>query len=275
MRVGFLCKRAEYAHSTPVMEDVFSRLRRYGIDIECIIPEEHLIDLASVHPICDLYVIRPGVELALSLAGALHDEGAPTLNKFPSCVVVQDKVRVTRALLRAGIPTARSFVTGTLRGALAHTRAPIIVKPHRGSYGEGVRVVQDAEEHDDCVRGGCFVQEYLPNTGYDLKVYVIGEEVMAIRRPFPANTYEDKIGQPVVIDSYVEQLALQIGRLFDLQVYGIDIIETPRGLCVIDVNFFPGFVGVPNAAEKLAVYISSSLTCHSTPVFSQPLAVNG
>jgi len=256
MKIGFLMKRAEYAHSTPVMEDVFKHLRKKGVKVQTIVPEEQLIDLGAIRPTLDLYVLRPGIELGLSLAGILHDQGANLLNTFPASTLVQDKVRVTHRLLEDSIPTARSFVAGDLKQAFDALRNSLIVKPHRGSYGEGIRVFH---EHDELPkageRGGHFVQEYHRNSGEDLKVYVIGDQVFAVRRKFPAHSYEDKLGVPVEVDDYLRTIALRIGQLFGLQVYGIDCIDTDRGLLVIDVNFFPGFVGVPNAAKYLSAYI--------------------
>ncbi|MGH9799104.1 MAG: hypothetical protein ACRD82_01970 [Blastocatellia bacterium] len=38
-------------------------------------------------------------------------------------------------------------------------------------------------------------------------------------------------------------------------MYGLDIIESDRGPYVVDVNYFPGYKGVPNAAGLIADYI--------------------
>ena len=256
MKIGFLTKCAEYAHSTPVMDDVFKRLRQKGVQVQKIVPEEQLIDLSAVRPTLDLYVLRPGIELGLSLAGILHDQGANLLNTFPASTLVQDKVRVTQRLLENQIPTARSFVAGDLKQAFDALCNSLIVKPHRGSYGEGIRIFHDREGLPEAgERGGHFVQEYHSNSGEDLKVYVIGNQVFALRRKFPAHSYEDKLGTPVEVDDYLRRIALRIGQLFGLHVYGIDCIDTDCGLLVIDVNFFPGFVGVPNAAKYLSAYI--------------------
>ena len=37
--------------------------------------------------------------------------------------------------------------------------------------------------------------------------------------------------------------------------YGVDAIETPSGLAVIEVNDFPNFTGVPGAADAIADYV--------------------
>ena len=94
--------------------------------------------------------------------------------------------------------------------------------------------------------------------GEDLKVYVIGEEVFAVRGksalagPLPL---EDRRPSPVTRE--IADMALAITRIFALDVCGIDFVETRRGLAVVDVNSFPSFNGVPKAAQRLADCILS------------------
>lgn len=256
MKVGFIMKKKEYAHSTPIMEELFCKLRKRGLRVTTLMPEEHMFDL---HQLCvenDLYILRPGVELALSLASMLHDQGANILNSYEACAYVQDKARVTRRLLQANIPSARSYIVGNLNHAFNELEgAPIIVKPHRGSYGEGIRILHRPNIWGENKRGGYFVQELIKTDGYDLKVYVIGDKVFALRRRFPANSFEDKLGRPVPVDSEVRKIASKVGELFNLHIFGVDFIESDSGYRVIDVNYFPGFVGVPNATSHLAEYI--------------------
>ncbi|MBI3605388.1 MAG: hypothetical protein HY202_05110 [Nitrospirae bacterium] len=53
----------------------------------------------------------------------------------------------------------------------------------------------------------------------------------------------------------VKRVALACGRIINLQVYGVDILTTPKGPCVVDLNPFPHILGVPSAAERLSEYI--------------------
>lgn len=257
MKIGFISKKSEYAHSTPVMEQVYEILRKAGTVVETIIPESDLIDLSILEVNFDLYILRPGIELGLSIAGILHRKGARILNDYLACSVVQDKAQVSHDLIVNGIPTARSFITGSLSRVKRHLDGnAIIVKPHRGSYGEGIRILDTRDINaNDAQRGGFFVQQYKKPHLDDLKVYVIGDKVMGLRRKFPATTFEEKLGKPTVVESHIRALALKIGTIFNLQIYGLDVIDTDDGPMVIDVNFFPGFVGVPNAPALLADYI--------------------
>jgi len=50
-------------------------------------------------------------------------------------------------------------------------------------------------------------------------------------------------------------LALRCGRVFGLDIYGVDAIETADGVAVLDVNEFPNFTAVPDAAGEIADFI--------------------
>jgi hypothetical protein len=46
-----------------------------------------------------------------------------------------------------------------------------------------------------------------------------------------------------------------VGALFGLDIYGVDVVETPEGWVCVDINDFPGFKGVPGAVELIAQFI--------------------
>jgi glutathione synthase/RimK-type ligase-like ATP-grasp enzyme len=58
------------------------------------------------------------------------------------------------------------------------------------------------------------------------------------------------------VSEEVRRIALCCGRVFGLGLFGVDIIEGPDGPVIVDVNSFPGYKGVPNAAPLIADYIA-------------------
>ena len=40
------------------------------------------------------------------------------------------------------------------------------------------------------------------------------------------------------------KLARRVGQVFGLDLYGVDVLETPQGLMLVDINDFPSFYGV-------------------------------
>ena len=47
------------------------------------------------------------------------------------------------------------------------------------------------------------------------------------------------------------RITLTIGNVFDLRLYGVDLLVTEHGPIIVDVNSFPGFRGVPGADDAL------------------------
>jgi ribosomal protein S6--L-glutamate ligase len=240
------------------MPEVIQLLQDWGVTVDTLYPEEQIIDLAQVRVEHDLYVLKSGTDLALSLAGALHANGATILNPYPISEILRDKIISTRVLQAAGIPTPDTFVTGQPKQlAPLLKRGPLVVKPYRGSEGRGVQVVHSVNELADITTNEdlVFAQRFHEPDGRDRKIYVIGGQVFGVMRVWPARTYEQKIGEPFTITPEIHEIALRCGRAFGLEVYGLDIVESDGRPYVVDVSSFPGFKGVPDAALRLADYI--------------------
>ena len=53
----------------------------------------------------------------------------------------------------------------------------------------------------------------------------------------------------------LQKLALRVGNLFGLDIYGLDVVETAHGPVVVDINDFPSFGQIPQAVPLVAAYI--------------------
>jgi glutathione synthase/RimK-type ligase-like ATP-grasp enzyme len=54
----------------------------------------------------------------------------------------------------------------------------------------------------------------------------------------------------------MRDIARRCRALFALDLYGVDCIETPAGLIVIEVNEFPNYSAVPEANDRLAAHVT-------------------
>ena len=259
MKLYFLQSRRGPARPSPIVEETMASLRRRGFHVEAGIAEDQVVCPDTVSVEHDLYLVKTPTELSLSLAGSLHDQGARMLNPYPSTALVQDKIVVSRRLRAAGIPTPRSWITGdlSLLRDVVEER-PLIIKPHRGHReGAGARVVRSPQELAAVPppQGAVIIQEYIEGTGQDLKTYVVGEEVFAVRKPYSATSYL-QLGTPWPVSEEVRRIALGCGRVFGLGLFGVDMIESADGPMVVDVNSYPGYKGIPNVAPRIADYIA-------------------
>jgi ribosomal protein S6--L-glutamate ligase len=205
----------------------------------------------------DLYILKSHAELWLSLAGVLHNLGAHLLNPYPACMAAYNKIVASQTLRAASIPCPVSWVTGNLhllRSIVAER--PLIIKPCFGGRGRDVHVVRNPHELAGVppIERPWLIQEYVPGPGVDLKLYVIGDQVFGLRKPVTSDSYKVP-GQPCDVDDHVREIAVRCGQVFGLGLYGLDVIESPDGPVVVDVNYFPSYKGVPDAARLMADYV--------------------
>jgi ribosomal protein S6--L-glutamate ligase len=257
MRIGMLMARHPRSKVSPIMPEVVELLTGWGAEVETICPDDELTWLSDLRVEHDVYVLKSGSELALSLAGALHEGGATIVNPYPVAAACRDKVIATSVLQSAGVPTPETYLAAhvcELAPLLDH--GPLVVKPHRGSNGVGVHTVWDPDQLDNVAHGGViFAQRYHKPEGRDRKIYVIGGQVFGVKRVWPARTYEEKLGEPFIISNELREIALACGRAFGIELYGLDIIMSDGRPYVVDISSFPGFKGVPDASLRLADYL--------------------
>ena len=130
-----------------------------------------------------------------------------------------------------------------------------MIKPNNGSSLKDVYRVDTSEELarlaiDDS--GSLLAQPYLPNPGYDVKLYNTGDEVFATVKRSPLHPGADVVEEQIPVTPELRSLARAVGRVFGLDIYGIDVVKTEDGYMVLDINDFPSFGKVPQAAWRLA-----------------------
>ena len=258
MKIGMLMLRHPPTRISPIMPEVVQLLEKWGCEVQIIYPEERVTPLSQVRAEHDLYILKSGTEMALSLAGALDAVGARIINPYSVAAAMRDKIVSMRVLEAAGVPVPETYVTSDSRRLASLLDAgPLVLKPYRGSQGRGVHVIWDADELDDVSNdeGPVFAQRYYKPEGEDHKIYVIGDQMFGVKRVFPAKTYAEKTGQPFTVTPEFREIALRCGRAFGVELFGFDVIISNGRPYVVDIQGFPGFKGVPDAALRLADYL--------------------
>jgi ribosomal protein S6--L-glutamate ligase len=260
MKIGVITKREKAHKAGSVMQETVALLRSRGAEVEAIYPEDSCVDLARVEADCDLYLLKSGTETALSLAGVLHASGAKIINPYPTVVAIRDKIISTKKLQSANIPLPETwFASKPEQLTRLLKEGPIVVKPFwAASQGRGVQIIKTEDELATVTTedGVIFAQRYYQPDGRDHKLYLIGDRVFGVRRVWPPKTLEDKLGEPFDVPDEMREIALGCGRAFGVGLYGVDLITREGKPYVVDINTFPGFKGVPNAAELLADYVA-------------------
>lgn len=263
VRVGLLERRHAPGHRGALVETLVPALLSLGAAVEVVHAEEgwHRLD---ERPPWDVVVLKSGSAAALHLAAAAEAWGIPSLNGSDATRLAQDKLASSLMLQNAGLPIAPSHIAW-LGGADSQVSEPsglsqlsgekLLVKAARGSRGVGLWSVEPGELPDllpQLAPGPYLVMGWIPHRGDDLKVFVAGDWMAAIERPFPAQTLEQKQGRPVALPSDVAEIVRSAGRLLGLTCYGCDLVAGSAGWGLVDVNAFPGYKGADEAPEAIA-----------------------
>lgn len=258
MRIAFIMAGPPQTH--PIWSEVARRLAERGATVEFLFPDASPADLRRLRVEHDLYVLKSGSPLGLSVAGALHAAGAAILNPYPVAVMCRDKLITSHVLRAAGVPTPDTWATAEraqLYGLL-HV-GPLVVKPNRGSRGIGVRVVRTAADIDALPddREPRIAQRYHPpdGDGLDRKLYCVGGELFGVKRIWPAATLDAKRGRPFRPSGELVDVALRCRAAIGVDTFGFDVVLSAGEPYVVDLSSWPGFKGVPGVEARLATVI--------------------
>ena len=117
-------------------------------------------------------------------------------------------------------------------------------------------IVRSADDFDRLAPGSMMLaQRYHEPDGPDCKIYCIGDRLFGIRRIWPIQRYEDKIGRPFTLSKELEDIARRCGRVFGIDLYGLDIIMSGGRPYVVDVQNLGSYMGVQDAPRLLADYL--------------------
>jgi ribosomal protein S6--L-glutamate ligase len=211
----------------------------------------------------DVVVARTRNSFGLALLRAAERPGVAVLPRWESVTHVRNKARAVATLAEHGIPMPRTLL-GESPGALKHLSAsdfPLLLKPHLGDNASGIVLVRHPLELDDLTwsDGLVVAQEFIDSGSVDLKLYGVGEHLWAVRRPSPLASSERLMHPPELIEPTPElaRLARACRDAFQLELYGVDILDSPRGPLVVDVNEFPNYTGVEEAPLAIAELVRS------------------
>lgn len=265
LHIGILVEGRYLLQAQPL--GVAAELKSRGHLVTVIVPVSHTYDTRDKGRFdgMDLIISRGRSAGLLGLLHLAEAQGIATINRRAAIGSVNNKAEMAITLSAAGVPTPSSCV-GPVRDLVRRIPAddyPVILKPVFGNDRNRMHVVRSALElaRIPWPEPSALAQRFLPGSGYDMKLYVIGRDVWAMRKrsslavapaPEGESPVPDKEALRVFPTSAMEELAHRCGGWFGLDYYVLDCIETPEGPVVIDVKEFPNYSGVDGADERLA-----------------------
>jgi [lysine-biosynthesis-protein LysW]--L-2-aminoadipate ligase len=251
---------------------ILEAARNSGYEVETIFDREITLDLSkrtaeeaglNVDVVLDRGVVHSRASYILK---ALKRWGIPTINPPRATTLCDDKALCTLALEHAGLLTPRTILAFSIESAVQACETlgyPAVIKPVTGSWGrllakvngpEQVRVVLQQKEQLGSYQHSIFyVQEFIDKPGRDIRVYVIGDRVIAASYRQSAhwitNAARGAVSLPCPVTPEIESTAIAAAQAVGAVLAGIDLIESPDGYSVVEVNTGAEFKGLMTTTD--------------------------
>lgn len=208
--------------------------------------------------------------------------GVPTVNRYEVVALCGDKVLASLRLEEAGVPTPRTVVALTPEAALKaldEIGYPAVLKPPIGSWGRLMAKVDDPEEAEQIIEHKSalgspnhsifYVQEYVAKPERDLRVLVVGDEIVAAMyrhsKDWRTNAARGAVSEAMSPTPEMRELVLRAAAAVGGGVLAVDLMESPEGLVVHEVNPTPEFRALTAAtgidvAGKVVDYVAEIAT---------------
>jgi len=190
--------------------------------------------------------------------------GVPTVNPYDVVALCGDKVLASLRLEEAGVPTPRTVVALTPAAALKaldEIGYPAVLKPPIGSWGRLMAKVDDPEEAEQIIEHKSalgspmhsifYVQEYVEKPERDLRVFVVGDEIVAAMtrhsKDWRTNAARGAVSTGLKPTPEMAELAMRAVHAVGGGVLAVDLMESPDGLVVHEVNPTPEFRALTTA----------------------------
>ena len=183
----------------------------------------------------------------------LNGWGMPTVNTAAVVDLCGDKLLTSQALVRAGLPSPRTLLAFTPESALQAMDTlgyPCVLKPTVGSWGRLLARVNDRDaaeailEHKETLGGYqhaiFYIQEFVRKPGRDIRAFVVGDRTIgAIYRSsehWITNTARGGAASHCPVTPELDRLCREAAHAVGGGVLAIDLLESDRGLLLIEVN---------------------------------------
>ena len=208
----------------------------------------------------------------LDLMSAIEEYGIRLMNSRESLEIASDKFLTSIFLEQYKIPTPRTIICEDTTDALEaydELGGDIVLKPLFGSKGIGITRINDKAFAENVIYSlgqlntVFYLQEFIEHHNRDIRVLVLGNNAIAgmyrISNNWKTNVHAGARVEAIELTKEIEELAIKAAIMTKTEIAGVDIIESKKGLQVLEVNSIPGFTGLQkvtdlNLAEEIVTY---------------------
>ena len=237
-------------------KSIVEAARKRGVDLKLFDARELILDLDQNYGAqFGNVTLQRCVSYYRSIhtTAALEFKGVQVVNDLGTATTCGNKLLTSLILVNNKIPTPHtmlSFNPETSLKALDKLGYPAILKPTVGSWGKLIAILKDRESAESIFEDResmyplyqvHYIQEKVERPPRDIRSVVVGDEVIAaIYRNSSAgwrtNTSRGANTENCPITNELETLCLKAASAVGKGVFGVDLMETPEGLVVHEVN---------------------------------------
>lgn len=178
------------------------------------------------------------------------------LNGADGFALARDKWRSLQCLVQHQIAVPETLFAGcecSPHQEIAEIGTPAVLKTLSGAQGVGVMLADSTPSAVSILETlrqanvAVMSQEFIAEAqNSDIRCFVIGNEVVAAMQrtgkqgEFRANFHRGSSAQTLHLTEQEQQLAIAATQALRLEVAGVDLIRSARGLLVLEVNASPG-----------------------------------
>ena len=216
--------------------------------------------------------ITQKVFFRLDLLSAMEEYGLKLINSRESLEIASDKFLTSLFLEKHKLPTPKTIVCENPEDAISafeELGGDIVIKPLYGSRGVGITRIQDKGFAENVIytlgqlNEIYYLQEFVEHKNQDIRILVIGGKVIAgmyrVSDSWKTNIHAGATMKPIDMTKEMQTLAIKAAEVTRTEIAGIDIVETSKGLSILEVNSVPGFTALQrvtevNLAEEMVDY---------------------
>jgi RimK family alpha-L-glutamate ligase len=208
----------------------------------------------------------------LDLLNAMEEYGLKLINSRESLEIASDKFLTSIFLDRHNIPTPKTIICENSNDALDSFEdlgGDVVLKPLYGSKGIGIIRINDRGFAENVIyslgqlNDVFYIQEFIKHNNRDIRVLVLGNEAIAgmyrVSNNWKTNIHSGATMEPIELTEEIKDLAIKAAKITKTEIAGVDIVESEKGLLVLEVNSIPGFTALQkvtkiNLAEEIVSY---------------------
>jgi ribosomal protein S6--L-glutamate ligase len=275
MKIVILSKRSR-SYST---ERLIQAARARGHRCHAIDPEDcSLVLEGSTRPVIyyksrrllnvGLAIPRLGAspsEFTISTLQCFESLRVPCLNRPDAITNARDRFRSLRVLAAAGLEVPRTLLARRPEELPRKVQLlggpPVTLRLLQGTQNVGAIVAVEGHAIVSIVESfweagkNILLQQYVPEArGRELRAYVVGGRVIgAVKRvtrlgEFRTHLHKPREAQSVELTRAFRALAIRAAEILELDIAGVDLVESKRGPMVVEVNPAPGLEELERAS---------------------------